>query len=127
MLHPPNLIMRPGPETVGLEDLIKSIPKGLAFIDGSVTMDFQAKNGICSGTVREITNGKLGAVIQNAGLLFKASELWNNLTTIGGAESAEARVTESKKGEPLQTTLYTVSAVPFVVKASTVIDVKRRA
>jgi TldD protein len=128
MLHPPNLVMQPAAERIGFEELVKDTKKGLAILSGRLSMDFQSKNGLCIGdVVHEIENGKLGAKIENVGILFQSSELWKNLTAIGGSHSTESRVAQSKKGQPEQKTLYTVSAVPFAAKDVTVVDVKRRA
>lgn len=129
MAHPPNLVMQPGTTEVSFEELIRDVKKGIAIQDAQLRMDFQGKNGLCIGEkmkVREIIDGQLGAVIIDSGLLFEASELWKNLVATGGPASTVSRAAMSEKGQPAQSTAYTVSAVPVTIKNATIVDIKRR-
>jgi TldD protein len=124
---PPNVSLTPGATAVGMTDLITSTPKGFAVYDADVTTDFQAKRGLIKGgVVREIVNGRLGAIVDNAGLLFDTPELWKNVTTLGGATSAVQIPLWREKGEPVQRLPYTARAVPILAKNVAVTDVKRR-
>ncbi len=130
MLHPPNLVMEPGKESVSFDDLVRDTKKGLAFIRGSGGSDFQSKNGAIGGdpgsSVREIVNGKLGRRLTGAAALYQSSQLWKSLVGIGGAQSAVSQAMRSVKGQPEQSTLYTSTAVPVKMKDVTIIDATRR-
>lgn len=123
---PPNLTLEPG--TGGdFDSLVASLSKGLAVQGAMVTSDFQAKYGLVKGgVVREIVNGKLGAVVRNAGFLFETTELWKNVLALGGIQSARQYPVWREKGEPAQRIPYTVRAVPMAVRNVATIDVTHR-
>lgn len=123
----PNLTLRPGGESVGLDDLIANTKRGLVITGGQTRMDFQSRSGAGAGAVREVTNGKLGAIIDGAGYLFDSAQLWKTLQVLGGAASAESSPAGGVKGQPAQASSYTVSAVPSVFKDMAIIDVRRKA
>lgn len=131
MQQRPNLILEPGKEKLGFDDLVASTTKGLAFIggeEGSVATDFQAKHGNVTPRVREIVNGKLGARISDASALFDSSQLWkDHIIGIGGRESVEMYPGTCQKGQPSQKTLHSISAVPVMLKEMSVYDVRRKA
>jgi predicted Zn-dependent protease len=77
--------------------------------------------------LREIVNGKLGAVLEGANFLFNTSQFWNDVVAIGGRKSAEWHGLRRMKGQPAQQTTYSVSAVPIVVKDMAIIDSTRKA
>ncbi len=124
----PNIIMESANEDIGLQDLISPIKRGMCFINSLVTPDFQLRNGTISlGMPREIINGKLGAVIPDAGVLFESTQLWKSLTAIGGKNSVTSLPYDTKKGQPQQTTRYTIESVPAVFKDAAIFDVRRKA
>ena len=77
--------------------------------------------------MREIVNGKFGAPIGNAGLLFDATKLWKSLAVVGGAKSTTTVGLLSRKGQPEQTGNYSVTAPAIKLKDATIFDVERRA
>jgi len=129
--QPPNLVMQPGRENLGLDALIKDVKKGVALVSGFLDVDFQGATGVFRapdrGTdpramAREIVDGKLGRPIARVGLLFSAEKLWTNLIGIGGAGSVQSIVNAYTKGQPEQTAYATVSAVPCTIKDASIID-----
>jgi TldD protein len=123
----PNLTLGPGSHDIGFDELVAGTKRGLAFIRGNVNMDFQSRSGLGTGMFREIRNGKLGAIITGAGGLFDSTELWKNLTALGGNSHRTASPFSEQKGEPTQTTWHSVSAVPGSFKSMAIIDTRRQA
>lgn len=127
LIHSPNLVMTPGSEELDVDDLVKNTEKGLLFIAGNLSMDFQGRNGQMRGMdVREIVNGKLGDKIKVSAIMLESSSWWKNLVAIGGKQSMKSAAMKSVKGEPTQSVDYTVSTVPIIVKDATVVDYVRR-
>jgi predicted Zn-dependent protease len=91
-------------------------------------MDQQVKTGIYDGlgSVREIRDGKLGAILEGASILINSSSLWKNVIALGGDESAKFSAIGEGKGEPSQKCLCTVRSGPVKVKDCAVIDGARR-
>lgn len=135
MQHLPNLTLHPGKDPLGLEDLIASLDHGLLverlepFWDDNM-MDFQQLNGLgLPASIIEVRHGKRVAQIGgHPGLLFQSPELWRNVFVLGGAGSAERLYHQrSIKGDPPQSVLHSVAAVPAVIKQLALIDATRRA
>jgi TldD protein len=121
----PNLTLVPGNEEVGFDDLVRDVKKGLAITGGNTLADFQARNGSGRGIVREIVNGKLGAVIDGAAFLFDSMQLWKTLTAVGGPASQQVFSGGERKGQPVQATAHSVAAVPGSLKDLIIVDVRR--
>jgi TldD protein len=128
MQHTPNLVLVPESAPVGLDDMIANIKRGLIVLQGHTSMDFQASNGTGPGDgyVREIRNGKLGAIMHNAEFVFTSLDVWKNVVTLGGVSTVEAIPATSGKGQPGQTTAHTVSAPAAIVRDVTIVDPERR-
>jgi TldD protein len=126
LIHTPNLVMKPGPETETLESLIQGVSNGLYFRGMSINMDFQQLNGLGRGMCYEIKNGKRVARILNTGVLFRTPELWKNLIALGGETSLRRYGNPLWKGEPSQRSAHSVTAYPAVFKDITVVDVMRK-
>jgi hypothetical protein len=77
------------------------------------------------GTIREIVDGKLGAIIDGGAFLFDSTQLWKNLMAIGGASSRDMVPMPERKGQPTQVTTHSVVAVPARLKDLTIVDVRR--
>ncbi len=130
MQHSPNLILQPSAQSTKFDDLVAEIKKGYALQGISVQADHQAKSGgsvVNSGLIREIVNGKLGAIITGGGFLFNTSELWKKVSGLGGEKSATWYGKSRTKGQPVQSVSHSVSAVPMRVKDIAIIDITRRA
>lgn len=125
----PNLTLAPSATNATFNDLVANVKKGFAVCSSEIYTDHQARNGSTGGEtlIREIVNGKLGAVVTGGGVLFNTSELWSNVTAIGGTSSAEWLGVRRTKGQPAQETAHSVSAVPIVVKDIAMIDIMRKA
>jgi TldD protein len=124
----PNVLLTPGREAIGVEDLIKDTARGVYVPIASASVDQQVRNGfVQSQSVREIRNGKLGAVLKGAGVLFRSLDFWKNVTALGGGQSAQFMQAGESKGEPTQQGLCNVQAVPMKVTGCAVIDVTRKA
>jgi predicted Zn-dependent protease len=134
MQHMPNLALMPNPASVRLEDLVADVKDGILVEQGVVgNVDFQAKNGLLGGQMREIRNGRLGRGLVKGAVLFNTPELWKHLSALGGsvtqATVGSARFTGDgdEKGQPRQSTSYSVSAVAATLLNQPVIDPARKA
>lgn len=125
--HSPNLVMRPGREALDFNGLVAGMSDGIAITDLSATLDFQNLNGLASGRVYEVKKGKIVSMIGGGGVLFRAPELWKGLHALGGAASSRRFGSYTRKGEPVQATCHSVTAVPAVFKQLTLIDPQRKA
>jgi TldD protein len=123
----PNLVLTPGREAVSFDDLVAGVSEGIAMFGATVQMDYQARNGTARGVMREIRNGKLGAIIANGGLTYNALEFWKNVKGVAGEGNATWSAVARGKGQPWQSSMHSVSAVPMAVANVTVYDVMRRA
>ena len=88
----PNLVLQPGSENAGVDDLIRDVKKGVFFFEeGAGGTDAQVLNGRWSAAAaQEIRNGKLVGYVRDAAMEFRTPDLWKSLDAIGGAASAEA-------------------------------------
>lgn len=122
----PNLVMMPGKSTDSFADLVAATPRGIALMGSSVGMDFQSRDGSGMGFMREIVNGKLGAIIAGGGFLFDSMQFWKNLHAIGGAASQGLFPGGENKGQPTQHFSHSVAAVPGIIKEMAIIDIRRK-
>jgi TldD protein len=122
----PNQRMTPGHANIGFDHLVADVKKGLAIMHGSASADFQARNGSGRGFVREIVNGKLGAVVDGVNFLFDAMKLWTTLSALGGPGSQEVVPAGERKGQPAQATSHSVAAVPGSLKDIIIVDARRK-
>jgi TldD protein len=128
----PNFTLEPGPEAIDVDDLIKDTKRGVYFPAGILQVDQQVKNGVVRPSPgapppREIRDGKLGPILNGAGVLFNSRELWKNVLALGGANSADYSAAGESKGEPSQRSQCNVRTVPIKVKDCAIIDVERKA
>jgi TldD protein len=130
----PNLSLAPASSGGSFEDLVSSVADGLVVERGEVQTDFQCKTGIITARIPQngaaiyhVKNGKRVALVQNAGILFNALDLWKNVTALGNAASVLHVPGSETKGEPQQETPYTVSTPPAAFKEQAIIDIKRKA
>lgn len=137
MQHTPNLVLQPGPKDVTQDTLIGELEHGV-FIEklDQLSMDWQCLDGYCTalGGLTEIRHGKPVARLSGSvALTFRSDQLWKDVQAIGGAASAMiiAGETENRivsiKGNPMQSTEYSISAVPARVKQLALIDPRRKA
>ncbi len=127
MQHRPNLALQPAKSDISLDDLVKQVKKGMLFSGGGVGVDFQARTGIGGGgSVREIVDGKLGAIISSAAFSFSTVELWKSVIGIGGQSSCVRFAGVGAKGEPQQETRHSITAPPVAVNGVAVVDPMRK-
>ncbi len=126
-----NLAMAAADNTTTVSDLYRDIKRGVMFRGMRSNMDFQQLNGFGMGVgwdrCYEITNGKRSAILMNAGVLFRAPELWKSLQALGGQHTLQRYGLESKKGQPDQKAYHSVTAVPALFEDGTIIDYTRKA
>lgn len=132
MQHTPNLVMRPAKDDATMDDLVAGVADGIAMDDLNVQMDFQHASGAAASPrgMQLVKRGKRVARLDSreAGILFRSTDLWRNLVALGGAGSLRwVSEGESEKGEPSQTTRYSIGAVPAVFKDVSVVDFMRKA
>jgi TldD protein len=127
LAHTANLEMKPGDAPLDFNALVSSMSKGVAFKAMSSTVDFNQLNGLGVGTAFEVKGGKRVATFYGGGVLFRAPELWKNLVTLGGSESARRYGRATEKGEPRQVSYHSTTTVPAIFKDMTVIDYLRKA
>ncbi|HEX6535946.1 MAG TPA: TldD/PmbA family protein [Gemmatimonadaceae bacterium] len=131
MQHTPNLALQPGAGDADFDALLAGMPDGLAIRQVRPEMDQQHSSGVglnTSNSVYEVKRGKRVAVVKGAGMLFRATDLWRNLTALAGAKSLRwLPAGQSEKGEPSQTTPYSLGVVPGVFKDITIVDIMRKA
>lgn len=131
MQHTPNLAMRPAAGAADFDDLVGGMSAGLAVRELVVSMDQQRSSGLAENrtqTIYEVKRGKRVAIVAGAAMLFRSTDLWRNLVALGGAKSLRwLPAGRSEKGEPSQTTSYTIGAVPGVCRNVTIIDPYKKA
>lgn len=124
--HTPNLALAPGRDAKDFDALVSGITRGIAVKVGSVDLDFQHSSGMGSGRIYEVKQGKRVARL-NGGFLFRATDLWKSLQTIGGEASLRRFGLLARKGEPAQEHWHSVTAPAALVKDLTIIDPLRKA
>jgi predicted Zn-dependent protease len=129
MEHTPNLMLNPVPGSETWTNLLASLDNGIALRGMFVLMDQQHLNGLAiPGRAFEVKRGQCVARLSNVSLLFRSPEFWKNVTALGGPASAQwFRRNSSNKGEPAQTTAFSVHTVPAIVKNIATVDLKRKA
>jgi TldD protein len=136
----PNVVLAPSPEPIRLEDLTASVRNGFLITDGTVTTDFQGRTGTlhaASGAIHEIANGRVGKMISGGAVQFDSPDLWKKITALGGATTVASTGHGSvgfiyggvgsgtTKGEPAQSTPYTVQAAATLIQDQAVIATTR--
>lgn len=126
-VYAPNLKMQVDEKSVDFESLIRDLDKGIALTNAKWDMDQQQLNGLGIGRAYEVSKGKRVSRLITTGALIRAPEFWKTIIDLGGASSAERIGLKLTKGEPTQTGYHSVTAVPALVKETTIINVGRRA
>ena len=139
--HMPNLSLAPHPTSVQLDDLIADVKDGILVKGGTAQSDFQARNGWLWGDMYKISNGRVGALLTGGAIRFNTIELWTHIVALGGV-ATQALIQSSQysngtlfgphaistgKGQPLQTTSHTTSAVAATITNQAVVDPSRKA
>jgi TldD protein len=145
----PNLSMEPSAEavkgSVSLNDLVAPVKDGILIERGEVSsVDFQGRNGLLIGDMREIKNGKVGRRLRDGGVQFNTLDFWKHVLAIGGP-STVATTSESQysgrsfvyawgiimdgalKGQPQQGTSYSSTAAAATIANQAIINPRRKA
>ena len=102
----PNVSLEPAAADVTREDLFSDIKRGLYVVGRGVSsIDHQRYNFQFGGAViREITNGKLGAMVRDAAYQSRTPDFWASCDGLGGPNTYQLWGTSADgKGEPGQT------------------------
>jgi TldD protein len=121
----PNVSLEPAATEVTLDDLFSGIKRGL-FIEGrgSSSIDQQRYNFQFGGAViREITNGKLGAMVRDAAYQSRTPDFWASCDGLGGPATYRLWGTSADgKGEPGQTNAVSHGCPPARFRQVTVLN-----
>lgn len=122
----PNLSLAPGANTLDFDSLVGQLTKGIAVKSLYPEMDYQNLNGVGSGRIYEVRNGKRVARVAGAAL-FRAPELWKACAAVGSPKSARRYGMTTSKGQPPQNAHHSVSASPARFTQVTFVDPYRKA
>ena len=116
---------QPAATEVSLDDLFSGIKRGL-FVEGrgSSSIDQQRYNFQFGGAViREITNGKLGAMVRDAAYQSRTPDFWASCDGLGGPATYRLWGTSADgKGEPGQTNAVSHGCPPARFRQVTVLN-----
>src|SRR5262245_38581954 len=121
----PNVSLEPAATAVTLDDLFADIKRGLYVVGRGVSsIDQQRYNFQFGGAViREITNGKLGAMVRDAAYQSRTPDFWTSCDGIGGPASYRLGGTSADgKGEPGQTNAVSHGCSPARFRNITVLN-----
>jgi TldD protein len=121
----PNVSLQPAATEVSLDDLFNGIKRGL-FVEGRgvSSIDQQRYNFQFGGAViREITNGKLGAMVRDAAYQSRTPDFWASCDGLGGPATYRLWGTSADgKGEPGQTNAVSHGCPPARFRNVTVLN-----
>jgi TldD protein len=121
----PNVSLQPAATEVTLDDLFSDIKRGL-FIEGRgvSSIDQQRYNFQFGGAViREIRDGKLGAMVKDAAYQSRTPDFWASCDGLGGPASYRLWGTSADgKGEPGQTNAASHGCPPARFRQVTVLN-----
>ena len=141
----PNLSLEPSPAAIRLEDLVADVKDGILIEGGQADSDFQARTGLLvPGNMREIKNGRLGRQLTSGAVLFNSQDLWKQVQAVGGPSTQMITGQSSHvgilgcfflgleeprmaKGQPQQSTSYSVRAAAAKISNQPLIDPRRKA
>lgn len=121
----PNVSLEPAATAVTLDDLFGDIKRGLFVVGRGVSsIDQQRYNFQFGGAViREITNGKLGAMVRDAAYQSRTPDFWASCDGLGGPATYQLWGTSADgKGEPGQTNAVSHGCPPARFRNVTVLN-----
>ena len=121
----PNVSLEPATTEVTLDDLFSDIKRGLFVVGRGVSsIDQQRYNFQFGGAViREITNGKLGAIVKDASYQSRTPDFWASCDGLGGPATYKLWGTSADgKGEPGQTNAVSHGCPPARFRQITVLN-----
>jgi TldD protein len=121
----PNVSLEPATTEVSLDELFSGIKRGI-FVEGrgSSSIDQQRYNFQFGGAVvREIINGKLGAIVRDAAYQSRTPDFWASCDGVGGPATYRLWGTSADgKGEPGQTNAVSHGCPPARFRQVTVLN-----
>ena len=140
MQHAPNFAVVPNAGAITLDRMIADIPNGILITKGTASTDMQARTGVLTGTMRQITNGRLRSLLAGGAVSFDTRDLWQKITLIGGAPTVGSLsisqnplgtmwpITDLRtKGQPAQVTSHTVTAPAAIITNQAIVDLTKKA
>ncbi|MGE3887257.1 MAG: TldD/PmbA family protein [Vicinamibacterales bacterium] len=121
----PNVSLEPAPTEVTLDDLFGGITRGLYIVGrGSSSIDQQRYNFQFGGAViREIRDGKLGAMVRDAAYQSRTPDFWASCDGLGGPATYRLWGTSADgKGEPGQVNAVSHGCPPARFRNVTVLN-----
>ena len=121
----PNVSLEPATTAVTLDDLFSDIKRGLFVVGRGVSsIDQQRYNFQFGGAVvREIINGKLGAMVRDAAYQSRTPDFWAACDGLGGPATYRLWGTSADgKGEPGQTNAVSHGCPPARFRNITVLN-----
>jgi TldD protein len=125
----PNVSLEPASSEVTLDELVSDIKSGLYVVGrGSSSIDQQRYNFQFGGAViREIRNGKIGAIVRDAAYQSRTPDFWAACDGLGGPSTYRlwGSVADGK-GEPGQTSAVSHGCPPARFRRITVLNTASR-
>lgn len=121
----PNVSLQPAEKEVTLDDLFSDIKRGLYVVGRGVSsIDQQRYNfQFGGGVIREIRDGKLGAIVKDAAYQSRTPDFWASCDGIGGPALYQLWGTAADgKGEPGQTNQVSHGCPPARFRNITVLN-----
>jgi len=121
----PNVSLQPAEKQVSLDDLFADIKRGLYVVGRGVSsIDQQRYNfQFGGGVIREIRDGKLGAMVKDAAYQSRTPDFWASCDGIGGPSLYQLWGTAADgKGEPGQTNHVSHGCPPARFRNITVLN-----
>jgi TldD protein len=121
----PNVSLQPATTEVTLDDLFSGIKRGLYVVGRGVSsIDQQRYNfQFGGGVIREIRDGKLGAMVKDAAYQSRTPDFWASCDGIGGPATYRLWGTAADgKGEPGQTNQVSHGCPPARFRNITVLN-----
>jgi TldD protein len=121
----PNVSLEPAKTNVTLDDLFSDIKRGIYVVGRGVSsIDQQRYNfQFGGGVIREIVNGKLGAMVRDAAYQSRTPDFWASCDGIGGPATYRLWGTSADgKGEPGQTNAVSHGCPPARFRNITVLN-----
>ena len=121
----PNVSLEPAKDNVTLDDLFSDIKRGLYVVGRGVSsIDQQRYNFQFGGAViREIVNGKLGAMVRDGAYQSRTPDFWASCDGVGGPSTYRLWGTSADgKGEPGQTNAVSHGCPPARFRNITVLN-----
>jgi TldD protein len=113
LIRAPHLVVAPSRTSVSLDDLCRSVQRGLLVRSASYfSADQQLSSASLTfgGTVLEIAQGKIVRRVHNTGFRFNSRQFWKSLTALGDTGTIQNSSFNRPKGQPWRYVLHGATA-----------------